>query len=434
MGRPKNKILNPKLIYNHDAPYIAWNKDRKTYRLPLQEFSEDTYEAKVSDIKIALLTGKWPKWAEKMRGVSRWLADKNVKIKTDDDQAIIDSWAQEFIVNSSQNMLDNRLYHLNRLSEYHDLRSLSASKAADFMKILTTNGIPKYFSHYVAAMMGDRVMRREKILAELTSKEIFPPKGKANLKQSLTSALRNREVFLFFPDKDKKTIGSYQANKQRQGVTPSTRNDYLHTFKMFYRWMKKHEICINNPFEDIKQIKIPHKDGIVHLSRKERDKIIKTVKGQDYEVAVWIAIYAGLRRSELARLRKNDIDLENRWITVKAGKTGKMRMVPISPALKKKLAATSLEHRIIHHWPANSYSNTAESDLDKLVRLLPKELEPKIRWNVFRHTFASLLAQTGQMSIDQIAALMGNSPEVCRRHYAHLLPESADQTGINLID
>ena len=41
----------------------------------------------------------------------------------------------------------------------------------------------------------------------------------------------------------------------------------------------------------------------------------------------------------------------------------------------------------------------------------------------FRHTFGSQLAMKGE-SLYKISALMGNSPEICRRHYAALVPES----------
>ena len=41
----------------------------------------------------------------------------------------------------------------------------------------------------------------------------------------------------------------------------------------------------------------------------------------------------------------------------------------------------------------------------------------------FRHTFGSQLAQKG-VSLYKISALMGNSPEICRRHYAALVPQS----------
>lgn len=40
----------------------------------------------------------------------------------------------------------------------------------------------------------------------------------------------------------------------------------------------------------------------------------------------------------------------------------------------------------------------------------------------FRHTFGSHLAMKGE-SLYKISKLMGNSPEICRKHYAALIPE-----------
>ena len=45
----------------------------------------------------------------------------------------------------------------------------------------------------------------------------------------------------------------------------------------------------------------------------------------------------------------------------------------------------------------------------------------------FRHTFGSYLAMKGD-SLYTIRELMGNSPEICRRHYAALIPEQMRDT------
>ena len=45
----------------------------------------------------------------------------------------------------------------------------------------------------------------------------------------------------------------------------------------------------------------------------------------------------------------------------------------------------------------------------------------------FRHTFGSQLAMAN-VSLHKISKLMGNSPEICRRHYAALVPE--DMTDV----
>ena len=41
----------------------------------------------------------------------------------------------------------------------------------------------------------------------------------------------------------------------------------------------------------------------------------------------------------------------------------------------------------------------------------------------FRHTFGSQLAMKGE-SLYKISTIMGNSPEICRRRYAGLCPDS----------
>ena len=46
---------------------------------------------------------------------------------------------------------------------------------------------------------------------------------------------------------------------------------------------------------------------------------------------------------------------------------------------------------------------------------------------IYRHTFGSQLAMKGE-SLYKIATLMGNSPEICRRYYAALLPETLSDT------
>jgi len=48
-----------------------------------------------------------------------------------------------------------------------------------------------------------------------------------------------------------------------------------------------------------------------------------------------------------------------------------------------------------------------------------------LRWTCldFRHTFGSQLAMKGE-SLYKISTLMGNSPGICRRHYAALMPET----------
>jgi len=70
-------------------------------------------------------------------------------------------------------------------------------------------------------------------------------------------------------------------------------------------------------------------------------------------------------------------------------------------------------------------------DPDKLLPSASRTLntDAGLPWDAldFRHTFGSQLAQKGE-SLFKIATLMGNSPEICRRHYAALIPEAMADT------
>jgi hypothetical protein len=45
----------------------------------------------------------------------------------------------------------------------------------------------------------------------------------------------------------------------------------------------------------------------------------------------------------------------------------------------------------------------------------------RVTWMAWRHAFGSLLAQAG-VSLDKTSAWMGNTPDICRRHYAEFVP------------
>ena len=153
-------------------------------------------------------------------------------------------------------------------------------------------------------------------------------------------------------------------------------------------------------------------------------------------IMVAIYIYAGLRREELLWLTLDDVDLKtgrHGVIRVQAKeidgefwqpKTGKDRVVPISKTLRRYLD-TYVPKKVAGKW----YFSTPEGkrwDPDNFSQFL-RETNKKagLVWACldFRHTFGSHLAMKGE-SLYKISKLMGNSPEICQKHYAHLTPES----------
>jgi integrase len=142
-------------------------------------------------------------------------------------------------------------------------------------------------------------------------------------------------------------------------------------------------------------------------------------------------IYAGLRREAGTWLRREDVDLDKRLIRVQAKtvddkywqpKTRKNRVVPISKALHEILSAYNPPHKCIWFFPSPKGKRWNPDNFSQDLRKINKK--NGLNWGCleYRHTFGSHLAIKGE-SLYKISTLMGNSPGICRKHYAALIPE-----------
>lgn len=147
-------------------------------------------------------------------------------------------------------------------------------------------------------------------------------------------------------------------------------------------------------------------------------------------------IYAGLRREAAVWLTPGDIDLANRVIRVRAKiidnqawqpKTRRNRVVPISRALMKILTRYSPDRSGPWFFPSPTGRRWDPDYLSQILRQINRK--QGLEWSCldFRHTFGSHLAIKGE-SLYKISTLMGNSPDICRKHYAALIPEQMQDT------
>lgn len=166
------------------------------------------------------------------------------------------------------------------------------------------------------------------------------------------------------------------------------------------------------------------------------DQLEKLKNAPQMQVMVAMYIYAGLRREELLWLTREDIDFKsggNGLIRIRAKtingefwepKTKVNRAIPISHDLRRYLDNYK-PRPSIGGWFFPSPGGV-RYDPDNFSRDLQKiQRQYSLKWSCldFRHTFGSQLAMKGE-SLYKISKLMGNSPEICRKHYAAIIPES----------
>ena len=226
------------------------------------------------------------------------------------------------------------------------------------------------------------------------------------------------------------------------GVAPKTANrvrEVLHV--MFNYAIRQHGFRAAdrrhpNPVDAVPPRKQDERQ-IRFLSLAEIDEQLKVLADKPVlQTMVAVLVYAGLRREEVIWLTREDVDLKAGMIRVWKKtvngetwrpKTRRNRRIPISSALRRHLNAYVPPAEGPWYFPSRRGLRWDPDNFSHDLRAINRA--HNLVWSCldFRHTFGSQLAQKGE-SLFKIAELMGNSPEICRRHYAALIPEQMRDT------
>ena len=226
---------------------------------------------------------------------------------------------------------------------------------------------------------------------------------------------------------------------RRRSLAPKTANRYREILTRLYNWaMDQHGIRIpndKNPAAKVERYR-EKASTISFLTLEQIDEQLDALKSYpQLQTMVALYIFAGLRREEAVWLTHKDIDLKAGrlgMIRVQAktvngeyweSKTRVNRAIPISSRLRVYLDNYA-PAKVDGGWyfPSPQGKRWDVDNFSQLLRRVNKQTA--LPWGCldFRHTFGSQLAMKGE-SLYKISNLMGNSPEICRRHYAVLIPE-----------
>jgi integrase len=236
------------------------------------------------------------------------------------------------------------------------------------------------------------------------------------------------------------TVSEFISRKvQTKGISPKTANRYREILMRLVSWaMDQRGVRMpgdRNPVKKVERYK-ERASNIRFLTLRQVDEQLDVLADStQLQTMVAMYIYAGLRREELLWLTLEDLDLRAAkygLIRVRAKsvqeeywepKTKVNRAVPISRALRGYI--DRYQQRIVPgHWcfPSPEGKRWDPDNFSQALRKANKKAG--LAWSCldFRHTFGSQLAMKGE-SLYKISKLLGNSPEICRRHYAALAPE-----------
>jgi integrase len=209
------------------------------------------------------------------------------------------------------------------------------------------------------------------------------------------------------------------------------------------KWAVSTRLLERNAFDGLPSaIKLPKaaqmEDDIDPFTAAERDLIIATFATSDYyrhyTALVEFLFKTGCRPSEAVALEWRHIDKaykhivfdqalvmsEEGTLTVKAGlKTQERRLFPCNESLKMLLQSLPKDDRckLVFPSPTNrhiDFHNFANRGWKAVLALA--KLKHRKPYQM-RHTFITLALESG-LSVQDVAKLVGNSPEIIYRHYA----------------
>ncbi|MDN8588172.1 site-specific integrase [Paenibacillus sp. 11B] len=245
----------------------------------------------------------------------------------------------------------------------------------------------------------------------------------------------------------------YQYELEENGMTTNTVLHYHANIRKALKYALKNDLINTNPADKIER---PKKNDFVgsFYNKQETNILFEKVKGELIELAVILAAFYGLRRSEVVGLKWTAINFENKTISIRhtvtpvyfegqehiiekdrAKNKASRRTLPLVPAFEELLLRIRELQTLNKSICGKSYCTDYEEYiyLDKLgqrikpgyitqnfTRTLKKNGLRHIRYHDLRHSCASLLLANG-VSMKEIQEWLGHSNySTTANIYSHL--------------
>jgi len=227
------------------------------------------------------------------------------------------------------------------------------------------------------------------------------------------------------------------AHRSRTGAPlhPATRRNHLTALRVFFRWLKRSGRSLVDPAADLELPRVvrPLPRGIltaqdlvalrvaIRLARRNRLR----------DRAILETLYAtGVRREECVRLTLGDLDTQHQSLTVRRGKGGRQRVVPIAPVALGWIAAYRRRLARLGGEPSSAMCPLFEGRRNR--PLSAKHLSDRFRalldaagidkpgaCHLFRHAMATHMLDNGA-DIRFIQAMLGHADISTTIIYTHV--------------
>jgi len=220
-------------------------------------------------------------------------------------------------------------------------------------------------------------------------------------------------------------VRGYLAELAQSGLSASTLNQGISAMRFFYNEVLHREWPLEIRYQRAPQ-RVP-----VTLSPEEVTRLLRAVPGLRERAAMEIAYAAGLRLSEVLRLKLSDIDSERMILRVEQGKGKKDRNVMLSPTLLQTLRTYWKQCRPrVWLFPGHGGKRPLHATLLQRAFRQAKDqarITKLVSFHSLRHSFATQLLESG-VNVRTIQALLGHRSLATTQRYTHVAGDYLRQT------
>jgi len=228
---------------------------------------------------------------------------------------------------------------------------------------------------------------------------------------------------LYINDINGDAIKNYRRSLVNAGLSASTRNKRCGLIKHIFAIAKDFNYISAEKLADVRIDRQEQEDNERHIetTQEERAKIIEAAKKVPYmwELIVF-ALYTGLRRNKIFRLKWDDVflDGETAYYCLGKDKNKESARTPLSPQAIEVLKCREKARKDGLPWVFFNASTHAPYDnVDKAFFTIMTEVgRPDIIWHDLRHIFCTMVADTGVGLYDLMAVSGHKDPKMAMRY------------------
>lgn len=211
--------------------------------------------------------------------------------------------------------------------------------------------------------------------------------------------------------------------------SPQTVKHVLNLLTWIVNFGTKNNLCSGLVFH----IKKPEVHNITteDLTPDQLSSLIKIIDENQHLQAgqmMKLVLFTGLRRGELFKLQWKDINYDRGFITIRQPKGGKDQQIPLNPSARN----------LLQDFPKIGPYVFTDKDGKQLKQIsrearrikeaagLPEDFRP---FHGLRHTYASMLASSGQVDMYTLQRLMTHKDPRMTQRYAHLRDETLQKAS-----